>query len=148
MDDRDEDDASLVLQRKLQELEKSRQKFLGHLNLDQRSSLAKASNTTEAILATVDSANFDWCRRSEGGTGAVATLKGNFHKTCRALDQHVPLFAMLPKEHEFVSVFYGAFNSIVAVSGDFRARDVHLSLPGLGVSNASINGHGASQDRR
>jgi hypothetical protein len=52
----------------------------------------------------------------ESGTGAVSTFKRKFHQACKALDQHATMFSMLPKENEYVAVFYGAFNTIVTVS--------------------------------
>lgn len=116
MQRRDDQRISALLQGKIEELETSRRKFIECLSAKQRSELAKSQNTTQAVLAIIDSASFDWCKRSESGTGIAATLKKKFHQACKSLDQHATLFSVLPKESEYVSVFYGALNSIVTVS--------------------------------
>jgi hypothetical protein len=112
----DESDISATLQKKLEELDASRKEFAKYLTDEQKKHIARSPNTTQATLALIDSATFDWCSRSTSGRGAMATVKSAFHNVCASLDQHTGLLAMLPKDSEYVSVFYGALNSIVAVS--------------------------------
>lgn len=100
----------------MEELETSRKKFLKYLSEEQKHQITKSANTTESVLALVDSASFDWCKRSESGNATANAFKQKFHQACKALDQHNTLFSVLPKDSEYVSVFYGALNSIVAVS--------------------------------
>jgi hypothetical protein len=111
----DEQGVSALFRQKLELLEESRKKFMKHLNDEQRQSVLSSTNTTRAVLSLVDSARFDWCRRSESSSAIAATLKRKFHQVCKSLDQNAALFSMLPKESHYVSVFYGAFNSIIAV---------------------------------
>jgi hypothetical protein len=113
---REEAQVSAILRKKVNELEASRKKFSRYLSDEQKARIARSPNTTDTILALIDSADFDWCSRSTSGVGVMAALKGKFHKACASLDQHVGLLSMLPKDSEYVSVFYGALNSIVAVS--------------------------------
>lgn len=100
----------------MEKLEESRKNFMKYLSPEQRETISRASNTTESILGLIDSATFDWCKRSESGSNFAKALKKRFHQACRSMDQHSALFSVLPKESEYVSVFYGALNSVVAVS--------------------------------
>jgi hypothetical protein len=111
----DEQGVSALFRQKLELLEESRKKFMKHLNDEQKQSVLSSANTTQAVLSLVDSARFDWCRRSESGSATATMLKRKFHQVCKSLDQNAALFSMLPKESHYVSIFYGAFNSIVAV---------------------------------
>jgi hypothetical protein len=111
----DEQGVSALFRQKLELLEESRKKFMKHLNDEQKQSVLSSANTTQAVLSLVDSARFDWCRRSESGSATATMLKRRFHQVCKSLDQNAALFSMLPKESHYVSIFYGAFNSIVAV---------------------------------
>jgi hypothetical protein len=113
--DSDEHEASTRLRLRLEALEKSSKRFMKHLSEDQKSSIAKSKNTTEAVLATINSASFEWCKRRESGAGAASTFKNKFHQACKTLDQHASLFTMLPKGNEYIAPFYGAFNTIVTV---------------------------------
>jgi hypothetical protein len=121
----DEQGISALLRQKLELLEESRKKFMKHLNDEQKQSVLSSANTTQAVLSLVDSARFDWCRRSESGSATATMLKWKFHQVCKSLDQNAALFSMLPKESHYVSVFYGAFNSIVAVSLDTSDQANH-----------------------
>jgi hypothetical protein len=112
----DDSDISAILRKKLEELDASRKEFAKHLTDEQKKHIPRSPNTTQATLDLIDSATFDWCSRSTSGRGAMATLKSAFHNACASIDQHAGLLSMLPKESEYVSVFYGALNSIVAVS--------------------------------
>jgi hypothetical protein len=112
----DESDISATLRKKLEELDASRKEFAKYLTDEQKKHIARSPNTTQATLALIDTATFDWCSRSAPGRGAMATVKSAFHNACASIDQHAGLLSMLPKESEYVSVFYGALNSIVAVS--------------------------------
>lgn len=146
MEGRDERCVSELLQGKIEELEESRRKFIGCLSAKQRSELAKSQNTTQAVLTIIDSASFDWCKRSESGTGIAATLKKKFHQACKSLDQHAALFSVLPKESEYVSVFYGALNSIVAVSTNIHRRGLDVLTNDSGIRHAPNNGNRTPQD--
>ena len=112
----EEQSISALFRQKSEELEESRKRFMKYLSEDQRASIAKSANTTQTVLNIVDSASFDWCKRSESGSAIATGFKKKFHQVCKSLDQHKDLFSVLPKDSEYVSVFYGAFNSIIAVS--------------------------------
>jgi hypothetical protein len=116
----DESDISATLRKKLEELDASRKEFAKYLTDEQKKHIARSPNTTQATLDLIDSATFDWCSRSASGRGAMATFRSAFHSACASIDQHAGLLSMLPKESEYVSVFYGALNSIVAVSLTIR----------------------------
>jgi hypothetical protein len=121
----DEQGVSALFRQKLELLEESRKKFMKHLNDEQKHSVLSSVNTTQAVLSLVDSARFEWCRRSESGSVTAMMLKRKFHQVCKSLDQNAGLFSMLPKESHYVSVFYGAFNSIVAVGLNTSDQSKH-----------------------
>lgn len=105
-----------LLRSKMEKLEAARKRFEATLSEGQKNQLAKAPNKTEAVLHLVDTATMDWCKSSETGSRTAKSIKNTFHQMCSSIDQHAVLLTMLPKEHEYVTIFFGAFNSIVAVS--------------------------------
>lgn len=145
---RDDSGISATLRKKIQELEASRNNFAKYLSDEQKKAIAQSPDTTEAILALVDSANFTWCERSRSGNEVANTLKRKFHQVCKSLDQHDGLFSLLPKESEYVSIFYGAINSVIAVSSILTCIWVgNTDILALGICHAPSNGHWAPEDR-
>ncbi|KAM0717240.1 hypothetical protein Q7P37_007092 [Cladosporium fusiforme] len=115
-----------LLRDKMEKLEESCKKFQSHLSQKQRIQLANAPNKTQGILGLIDMATLDWCKSSQSGNATANKVKDSFHRICTSMDQHSVLLTMLPKDHEYVTVFFGTFKSIVAASIMHQAMAVGL----------------------
>ncbi|KAI9688410.1 MAG: hypothetical protein M1822_001359 [Bathelium mastoideum] len=99
-------------------LRDAKEQFLKSLPADDRYASTKSKQDPASIVTLVNSAIIAWEKKHESSVFGKA--KKLFNKVCSSIDQHSVLLELLPKQNNYVALFYGSLQVVIKASVNYQ----------------------------